>query len=93
MVKVFEDVVLGGSGRKVSLESQIFDGNQLMFVSVDIDYNNYLPCVANLATFHVKLCNMDKIITHSIWSFGLIYSGAKKYLVSHQLCKFSHLKI
>ncbi len=21
-----------------------------------------------------------------------IYSGAKKYLVSHQLCKFSHLK-
>ncbi len=21
-----------------------------------------------------------------------MYSGAKKYLVSHQLCKFSHLK-
>jgi hypothetical protein len=21
-----------------------------------------------------------------------VYSGAKKYLVSHQLCKFSHLK-
>ncbi len=25
-------------------------------------------------------------------SIYLIYSGAKKYLVSHQLCKFSHLK-
>ena len=23
----------------------------------------------------------------------IMYSGAKKYLVSHQLCKFSHLKI
>lgn len=44
IVKVFEDVGLGGSGRKVSLESQIFDGNHLLFVSVDIDYNNYLPC-------------------------------------------------
>lgn len=28
--------------------------------------------VANLATFLVKLCNMDKIITHGIWSFGLL---------------------
>jgi hypothetical protein len=24
--------------------------------------------------------------------FSWTYSGAKKYLVSHQLCKFSHLK-
>ncbi len=28
----------------------------------------------------------------SEWRNKLIYSGAKKYLVSHQLCKFSHLK-
>ena len=26
------------------------------------------------------------------WPTVLLYSGAKKYLVSHQLCKFSHLK-
>ena len=25
-------------------------------------------------------------------NFTFTYSGAKKYLVSHQLCKFSHLK-
>ncbi len=25
-------------------------------------------------------------------SLSAMYSGAKKYLVSHQLCKFSHLK-
>ena len=28
----------------------------------------------------------------SALAYSLIYSGAKKYLVSHQLCKFSHLK-
>ncbi len=36
-----------------------------------------VPCF----TFGSKLSNTS-----------VIYSGAKKYLVSHQLCKFSHLK-
>ncbi|CDQ70212.1 unnamed protein product [Oncorhynchus mykiss] len=33
----------------------------------------------------------DKALTRGQYSESL-YSGAKKYLVSHQLCKFSHLK-
>ncbi len=46
-----------------------------------------------------KQCNDMKKILNSQNLFGgsqediHTYSGAKKYLVSHQLCKFSHLKI
>ncbi len=29
---------------------------------------------------------------YNIYIYIYIYSGAKKYLVSHQLCKFFHLK-
>ena len=41
--------------------------------------------------FHLcrQVWNSGRIVNRHVY----IYSGAKKYLVSHQLCKFSHLKI
>ena len=44
-----------------------------------------MPFVFILTFIFVKLFSHICVLT--------IYSGAKKYLVNHQLCKFSHLKI
>ncbi len=46
---------------------------------------------------HQGLNGKRRLVQNSILNTVLtvtavVYSGAKKYLVSHQLCKFSHLK-
>ncbi len=64
--------------------------------------------VNKTTNFVIKTTNRKKkivgITTHTLslilvcliqWKYPTcctMYSGAKKYLVSHQLCKFSHLK-
>ncbi len=49
----------------------------------------------DLSVFIILLTQNFWTVVYIMYNYLLIlyiYSGAKKYLVSHQLCKFSHLK-
>ncbi len=41
---------------------------------------------------HILLLKGKPSLSPGLFDVHDLYSGAKKYLVSHQLCKFSHLK-
>ncbi len=66
---------------------------QYIYLHITIHVILYSLIYYNIYIYiYIYICICDKIWYCMCKNLLNTYSGAKKYLVSHQLCKFSHLK-